>query len=105
VIVLIPGTYDSRGEKVNEVNTYDVFGSHRWKNLINTSITLALAALLAVPSTASAGAQAKLEGFQEVPSVSTDAAGRFRAKLIRHEDTIKFKLSYAGIFRLAASVW
>lgn len=68
-----------------------------WKNLINTSIIPALAALLVVPSTASAGAQAKLEGFQEVPSVSTDAAGRFRAKLIRHEDTIKFKLSYAGI--------
>jgi len=24
----MPGPYDSRGEKVNEVNTYDVFGSH-----------------------------------------------------------------------------
>jgi hypothetical protein len=22
------GPYDNRGEKVNEVNTYDVFGSH-----------------------------------------------------------------------------
>jgi len=24
----MPGPYDIRGEKVNEVNTYDVFGSH-----------------------------------------------------------------------------
>ena len=28
-IVLMPGPYDSRGEKVNEVNMYDVFGSQR----------------------------------------------------------------------------
>jgi len=27
-IVLMQGPYDSRGKKVNEVNTYDVFGSH-----------------------------------------------------------------------------
>ena len=27
-IVLMLGPYDSRGEKVNEVNRYDVFGSH-----------------------------------------------------------------------------
>jgi hypothetical protein len=27
-IVLMPGPYDSRGKKVNEVNKYDVFGSH-----------------------------------------------------------------------------
>ena len=28
-IVLMPGPYDSRGKKVNEVKTHDVFGSHR----------------------------------------------------------------------------
>ena len=27
-IVLMPGPYDSRGKKVNEVKRYDVFGSH-----------------------------------------------------------------------------
>jgi hypothetical protein len=27
-IVLMPGPYDSRDKKVNEVKTYDVFGSH-----------------------------------------------------------------------------
>ncbi len=27
-IVLMPGPHDSRGKKVNEVRTYDVFGSH-----------------------------------------------------------------------------
>ena len=26
----MPGPYDSRGKKVNEVNTYDVFGSHKF---------------------------------------------------------------------------
>jgi hypothetical protein len=28
-IVLMPGPYDSRDKKVNEVKTYDVFGSHK----------------------------------------------------------------------------
>jgi hypothetical protein len=68
-----------------------------WKNLMNAGITLAIATLLAVPSTATAGARTKLEGFQEVPSISTDAAGRFWAKLERGEEAIAFKLSYAGI--------
>jgi len=27
-IVLMPGPYDSRGKKANEVKRYDVFGSH-----------------------------------------------------------------------------
>ena len=32
-IVLMQGPYDSRGKKVNEVNTYDVFGSHNLVDL------------------------------------------------------------------------
>jgi hypothetical protein len=28
-IVLMPGPYDSHSKKVNEVNKYDVFGSHK----------------------------------------------------------------------------
>ena len=35
-IVLMQGSYDSRGKKVNEVRTYDVFGSHSWDNLRET---------------------------------------------------------------------
>jgi hypothetical protein len=29
----MPGPYDSRGEKVNEVNTYDVFDSHSYHSI------------------------------------------------------------------------
>ena len=32
-IVLMQGSYDSRGKKVNEVRTYDVFGSHRYQEV------------------------------------------------------------------------
>ena len=28
----MPGPYDSRGKKVNEVKTYDVFGSHNYQS-------------------------------------------------------------------------
>ena len=39
-IVLMSGPYDSRRKKVNEVRTYDVFGSHRsGKNVIATVST------------------------------------------------------------------
>ena len=68
-----------------------------WKNLVSTNTILALAAIMVMPATVMAGALAKLEGFQEVPSVSTDATGRFRAKLLRDADSINFKLSYSGI--------
>lgn len=69
----------------------------RWNNLINAGVSLGLAALFVVPSAASAGARAKLDGLQEGPSISTDATGSFRAKFIRRAETIEFKLSYAGI--------
>lgn len=41
-------------------------------------------------------AKASLIGFEEVPSVSTDATGNFRAKIEKKSDEIEFKLSYAG---------
>jgi len=69
----------------------------RWNNLFTTGISMMLAAVLVVPSAALADARAKLQGFQEVPSVSTDASGRFKAKLMRHEEAIEFKLRYSGI--------
>ena len=69
----------------------------RWNNLIYTGISMTLVALLVVPSAAFAGARANLKGFQEVPSISSDASGKFRAKLMRHEDAIEFKLLYSGI--------
>lgn len=40
---------------------------------------------------------AKLEGFKEVPSVSTGASGGFRAKIDRGNGSIEFELNYTGL--------
>ncbi len=70
----------------------------RWHNMTYVGIRVTLAAFLALPTAALAtDMRAKLEGYQEVPSVSTDATGTFRAKLMRRADEIVFKLAYAGI--------
>ena len=42
-------------------------------------------------------AQAKLIGYNETPSVSTVARGKFRAEIDRDGDSIDYKLSYEGI--------
>lgn len=42
-------------------------------------------------------AHAKLIGYNEVPSVSTLAKGKFRAKIDRQDHTIDFELSYEGL--------
>ena len=68
-----------------------------WKNPINTATSMILAVLLIVPAAAIADVRANLQGFQEVPSVSSDATGKFRAKLMRHDDAIEFKLLYSGL--------
>lgn len=41
--------------------------------------------------------KASLTGFEEVPSVSTDATGKFKAKLKKKSDEIEYKLSYADV--------
>jgi hypothetical protein len=41
--------------------------------------------------------RAKLIGYNETPSVSTVAKGRFRAEIDRDGDSIDYKLSYEGI--------
>ena len=69
----------------------------RCNKLINTGMSMMLAALLVVPTAALADARANLKGFKEVPSVSTDAVGKFRVKLMRNEDALEFKLHYSGI--------
>ena len=69
----------------------------RWSNFAKIGMSTTLAALLVLPTAVFADARANLQGFQEVPSVSTDASGTFRAKLMRHEDAIEFKLSYSGL--------
>ena len=69
----------------------------RCKILANTTVSMTFAAFLVMPSAVSADARADLEGFQEVPSISTDASGKFRAKLMQQEDAIEFKLLYSGL--------
>jgi hypothetical protein len=39
----------------------------------------------------------RLSGFQEVPAVSTDASGKFRAKLRTSSQEIRYELSYADL--------
>ncbi len=43
------------------------------------------------------GVRANLEGFQEVPAISTVASGRFRAWVDTRANTITWKLSYEGL--------
>jgi hypothetical protein len=42
-------------------------------------------------------ARARLKGFEEVPSVSTVASGKFKAKINRSEQRIDYKLSYEDL--------
>ncbi|HXF46891.1 MAG TPA: CHRD domain-containing protein [Burkholderiaceae bacterium] len=41
--------------------------------------------------------QARLSGFQEVPSVSTVASGRFKAKIDEHAGSIFWELEFEGL--------
>ena len=41
--------------------------------------------------------QATLSGYQEVPAVSTVAAGEFRAKISHDDQFIDYELSYSGL--------
>jgi hypothetical protein len=41
--------------------------------------------------------RAELEGFQEVPAISTVASGRFRAVVDTRANTITWKLNYQGL--------
>jgi hypothetical protein len=54
-----------------------------------------------VTTTAVAGGEREvrthLTGYQEVPAVSTDASGKFSAKLRRSADEIRYELSYADL--------
>jgi hypothetical protein len=47
--------------------------------------------------------KAKLEGFNEVPAVSTSGRGTFRAKISNDRRSIDFKLSYSGLEGLATA--
>jgi hypothetical protein len=81
-----------------------------WKGYVvnrrSTQAVLAgvIAILLAAGGVAVAGAddddgniRARLKGFEEVPSVSTVASGKFQAKIDRSEQRVDYTLSYQGL--------
>ena len=45
----------------------------------------------------SSNARAKLIGYNEVPSISTEARGEFRARINKQAMTIDYSLTYSGI--------
>jgi hypothetical protein len=61
-------------------------------------VTLAALIAAAVPSTVRAERiEARLTGYQEVPSVSTPARGQFEAKIARDGESISYELTYSDL--------
>ncbi|MCK6430624.1 MAG: CHRD domain-containing protein [Burkholderiaceae bacterium] len=58
---------------------------------------IALGALWAAAPAYAETVHAKLEGFQEVPAVSTVGGGRFKAKIDEHAGSIFWELEYEGL--------
>jgi hypothetical protein len=61
-------------------------------------VTLAVAMLITLPTFVRAERiQARLIGYQEVPSVSTPATGEFHARISADEQTIDYELTFSGL--------
>jgi len=56
---------------------------------------VSLLTMLSAP--ALAGQKARLEGFNEVPAISTTGEGKFKAQISNDETTIEYELSYDGL--------
>lgn len=71
----------------------------RARILLGAFVAIAAVGLLVAPSVATSGGtfKAALTGFQEVPAVSTEASGTFRAKVDPAGPTIEYELSYSDI--------
>jgi hypothetical protein len=67
--------------------------------LMTTRLALAALATLGTSAIASDDnrIEAKLRGFQEVPTISTVAQGRFRATVDSVSNTLQYELSYEGL--------
>jgi len=66
--------------------------------IFRSLMILIFSLVLLNPITALAdSSKASLNGFEEVPSVSTDATGKFKAKLKKKSDEIEYKLSYTDV--------
>lgn len=69
---------------------------------IRLALAVAVAGALAVAGTAAVAGGGKqfrgaLDGYEEVPAVSTAAGGTFQARIAPSGDAFDYKLSYAGI--------
>src|SRR5262245_23367999 len=61
-------------------------------------VTLAALIAAAVPSAVRAERiEARLTGYQEVPSVSTPARGHFEAKIARDGESISYELTFSNL--------
>jgi len=71
----------------------------RARILLGAVVSLAVIGLLVAPSVATPGGtfKAALTGYEEVPAISTDASGTFRAKVDPAGPTIEYELSYSDI--------
>ena len=61
------------------------------------SISTALLIALAPTAALAEHIQATLIGYKEVPVVSTDASGTFRATIANDDQSIKYELTYSGL--------
>jgi hypothetical protein len=71
----------------------------RARILLGAFVSLTVIGLMVAPSVATPGGtfKAALTGYEEVPAVSTDASGTFRAKVDPAGPTIEYELSYSNI--------
>lgn len=70
--------------------------------LVGTVVFLAMQSIPAV-AVADEDLEAKLQGFKEVPAISTTGSGRFRAEISKDETSIEYKLSYKNIEGIATA--
>jgi CHRD domain-containing protein len=66
-------------------------------NMKKLSISTALLIALAPTAALAEQVQATLIGYKEVPVVSTDASGTFRATIANDDQSIKYELTYSGL--------
>ncbi|MEA2330801.1 MAG: hypothetical protein QOH58_939 [Thermoleophilaceae bacterium] len=60
---------------------------------------MAVASVVATTAVAGGGSEVRtrLSGFEEVPAVSTDATGKFRARVRTSQQEIRYELSYSQL--------
>lgn len=61
------------------------------------AIATAIAAGLGATIASAENIQARLIGYQEVPSVSTPASGEFKARISQDDGLIEYELSFSGL--------